>query len=71
METWMHNFHYVTHHYADNNGVRIHFVTIGEGLKSIVMIHGFPDFWYTWRNQMTALMSNYQVAAIDLRGYNL
>jgi epoxide hydrolase 4 len=35
------------------------------------MIHGFPDFWYTWRNQMIALMSKYQVAAIDLRGYNL
>ena len=62
---------YVTHHYATNNGVRIHFVTIGEGQKSIIMLHGFPDFWYTWRNQMIALMSNYQVAAIDLRGYNL
>ena len=62
---------YVTHHYADNNGVRIHYVTIGEGQTSIVMIHGFPDFWYTWRNQMIALMSKYQVAAIDLRGYNL
>lgn len=62
---------YVTHHYADNNGVRIHYVTIGEGQTSILMIHGFPDFWYTWRNQMIALMSEYQVAAIDLRGYNL
>jgi epoxide hydrolase 4 len=62
---------YVTHHYADNNGVRIHYVTIGEGQTSIVMLHGFPDFWYTWRNQMIALMSKYQVAAIDLRGYNL
>jgi epoxide hydrolase 4 len=62
---------YVTHHHADNNGVRIHYVTIGEGQTSIVMIHGFPDFWYTWRNQMIALMSKYQVAAIDLRGYNL
>jgi pimeloyl-ACP methyl ester carboxylesterase len=35
------------------------------------MIHGFPDFWYTWRNQMEALAPQYQVAAIDLRGYNL
>jgi len=35
---------YVTHHYADNNGVRIHYVTIGEGQTSIVMIHGFPRF---------------------------
>ena len=56
---------------STNNGVRIHFVTIGEGPKSIIMLHGFPDFWYTWRNQMIALTPNYQVAAIDLRGYNL
>jgi pimeloyl-ACP methyl ester carboxylesterase len=35
------------------------------------MIHGFPDFWYTWRDQMEALSSNYQVVAIDQRGYNL
>jgi len=35
------------------------------------MIHGFPDYWYTWRHQMTALAPDYQVAAIDQRGYNL
>jgi len=62
---------YVTHHYTTNNGVRIHLVTIGEGQKSIIMLHGFPDFWYTWRNQMTELTPNYQVAAIDLQRYNL
>jgi pimeloyl-ACP methyl ester carboxylesterase len=35
------------------------------------MIHGFPDFWYSWRNQMVALAPYYQVVALDLRGYNL
>jgi pimeloyl-ACP methyl ester carboxylesterase len=35
------------------------------------MIHGFPDFWYSWRDQMKALSSSYQVVAIDQRGYNL
>jgi pimeloyl-ACP methyl ester carboxylesterase len=35
------------------------------------MIHGFPDFWYTWRDQMEALAPNYQCVAIDQRGYNL
>ena len=33
----------------------------------IVMVHGFPDFWYTWRKQMDALSGQYQVAALDLR----
>lgn len=56
--------------YADSNGVKIHYVTAGSG-PLIVMIHGFPDFWYTWRHQMDALSGDYQVAAMDLRGYNL
>jgi pimeloyl-ACP methyl ester carboxylesterase len=35
------------------------------------MIHGFPDFWYSWRDQIDALSHHYQVVAIDQRGYNL
>jgi pimeloyl-ACP methyl ester carboxylesterase len=35
------------------------------------MIHGFPDFWYSWRHQMAALADRFQVVAIDQRGYNL
>ncbi|MEE3151091.1 MAG: alpha/beta hydrolase, partial [Acidobacteriota bacterium] len=38
----------VEHGYADNNGVKIHYATIGSG-PTVVMIHGFPDFWYGWR----------------------
>ena len=61
----------VSHGYADSGGdVRIHYAALGEG-PLVVMIHGFPDFWYTWRNQMEALAKNYRVLAIDQRGYNL
>src|SRR5438128_3889896 len=56
--------------YADSNGVKIHYATIGSG-RLIVMIHGFPDFWYTWRHQMEGLSDKYQCVAIDQRGYNL
>ncbi len=56
--------------YADSDGVRIHYATLGHG-PLVVMIHGFPDFWYTWRDQMAALSHHYQVVAMDQRGYNL
>ena len=67
----------VEHGYADSGGVKIHYASLGpkKGDKSkaplIVMIHGFPDFWYSWRDQMEALSDTYQVVAIDQRGYNL
>ncbi len=57
------------HGYADSNGVRIHYATMGEG-PLVVMIHGFPDFWYSWRHQMEGLSDNFKVVAIDQRGYN-
>jgi len=58
--------------YAENDGVRIHYVVTGKKKAPlIVLIHGFPDFWYTWRDQMQALARRYRVAAIDQRGYNL
>jgi pimeloyl-ACP methyl ester carboxylesterase len=63
-------FDRVEHHYADSDGTSIHYVTLGDG-PLVVMIHGFPDFWYTWRDQMTALAAEgYRVAAMDTRGYN-
>src|SRR5262245_5597519 len=68
----------VQHGYADSGGVKIHYASLGPKKAPasgkaplIVMIHGFPDFWYTWRDQMAALSENYQVVAIDQRGYNL
>lgn len=62
--------HRVEHGYVDNNGVKIHYATIGSG-PLVVMIHGFPDFWYSWREQMETLADEYKVVAIDQRGYNL
>jgi pimeloyl-ACP methyl ester carboxylesterase len=60
----------VTHSYATNNAVRIHFASMGQG-PLVVMIHGFPDYWITWRHQMEMLAADYRVVAIDQRGYNL
>jgi pimeloyl-ACP methyl ester carboxylesterase len=60
----------VEHHFAENDGVNIHYAALGAG-PLVVMLHGFPDYWYTWRHQMAALSEEYRVAAPDLRGYNL
>jgi pimeloyl-ACP methyl ester carboxylesterase len=62
----------VEHGYADSNGVKIHYAALGDKKNPlIVMIHGFPDFWYSWRDQMNVLSQDYYVVAIDQRGYNL
>ncbi len=55
--------------FVGSDGVKIHYAEIGEG-PLLVMLHGFPDFWYTWREQMPALAEHFRVVAPDLRGYN-
>jgi pimeloyl-ACP methyl ester carboxylesterase len=57
------------HGFAHSGGTKIHYVTKGTG-PLVVMIHGFPDYWYTWRKQIPALAENHQVVAMDQRGYN-
>jgi epoxide hydrolase 4 len=60
------------HKYADNAGTKIHYVTMGSGQNPLmVFVHGFPDFWYSWRDQIKAFAADYQVVALDLRGYDL
>lgn len=59
-----------TESYVENQGVKLHCVSQGSG-PLVVMIHGFPDYWYTWRDQMAALAPHFQAVAYDQRGYNL
>ena len=62
----------VEHGYADSNGVRIHYAALGSTENPlIVFIHGFPDFWYSWKDLMDSLSNEYYVVAVDQRGYNL
>ncbi len=57
--------------YATNTGVKIHYVVEGKG-PLVVMIHGFPDYWATWKPLMAELnKAGYRTAAMDTRGYNL
>ena len=62
---------YLAHHYADIGDVRLHYVEAGEG-PLVLLLHGFPQFWYQWRYQMPALVeAGFRVVAPDMRGYNL
>ena len=51
------------------NGVRLHYVTQGAG-PLLILLHGFPEFWYSWRHQIPALAKHFTVVAPDMRGYN-
>jgi pimeloyl-ACP methyl ester carboxylesterase len=57
--------------YAEIGDVRLHYVEAGEG-PLIVLLHGFPEFWYAWRQQIEPLVAaGFRVVAPDTRGYNL
>jgi pimeloyl-ACP methyl ester carboxylesterase len=68
-EPWQHRF-------VEANGLRFHVVTQGPAAPGasrglVVLLHGFPEFWYSWRRQIPALAATgFDVAAPDLRGYN-
>jgi pimeloyl-ACP methyl ester carboxylesterase len=62
----------IRHGYAQVGDVRLHYAESGEGGRPlVVLLHGFPEFWYSWRHQLTALGERFHVVAPDLRGYNL
>jgi pimeloyl-ACP methyl ester carboxylesterase len=57
--------------YAPVGDVNLHYVEAGDG-PLVVLLHGFPEFWYSWRLQIAALVkAGYRVVAPDMRGYNL
>jgi epoxide hydrolase 4 len=61
----------LAHRYAEIGDVRLHYVEAGEG-PLVLLLHGFPQFWYQWRHQIPALVeAGFRVVAPDMRGYNL
>ena len=58
------------HQFAEINGITLHYVTEGEG-KLVLFLHGFPEFWYAWKDLLTEFGRDHQAVAPDMRGYNL
>jgi pimeloyl-ACP methyl ester carboxylesterase len=61
----------IRHGYAQVGDVRLHYAECGAGERLVVLLHGFPECWYSWRHQLKALGRSYRVVAPDMRGYNL
>jgi len=57
-----------THEKIQANGIQFHYVTEGNG-PLMLFLHGFPEYWYSWRHQISKFSKNYKVVALDMRGY--
>ncbi|MEZ5908044.1 MAG: alpha/beta hydrolase [Hyphomicrobiaceae bacterium] len=60
----------LAHHHARINGTELHYVEMGTG-PLVLLLHGFPEFWWSWRHIIPALAQSYRVVAVDMRGYHL
>jgi pimeloyl-ACP methyl ester carboxylesterase len=59
----------LSHHFVETNGIRMHYAEAGSG-PLVVLCHGFPESWYSWRHQIEALAeAGFRVVAPDQRGY--
>ncbi|NHJ23850.1 MAG: alpha/beta hydrolase [Candidatus Lokiarchaeota archaeon] len=56
--------------YIKTNGIKLHTIIIGKG-EPLLLLHGFPDFWYGWKNVIPGLKDHYRLIIPDMRGYNL
>ena len=56
--------------YAEVNGVRLHYASVGQG-PLVLFLHGYPSFWYQWKDQMIEMGRDHLAVGLDMRGYNL
>lgn len=62
---------YGEHKFVKSGSVSLHYVESGDQDKPLmVFVHGWPEFWYSWRHQIKYFQKNYHVIALDMRGYN-
>lgn len=59
-----------TDHYIEANGQRLHYASVGQG-PLVLFLHGYPSFWYQWKDQMAEVGKDHLAVGLDMRGYNL
>ncbi|GAA3951312.1 alpha/beta fold hydrolase [Actinoplanes auranticolor] len=59
----------VTHHLAEVNGTRLHYVSAGTTGSTILLVHGWPETWWAFRKLIPLLAATHRVVAVDLRGF--
>ena len=59
----------VTHHLADVNGTRLHYVSAGTSGSPVLLVHGWPETWWAFREVIPLLAAAHRVFAVDLRGF--
>ena len=59
----------ITHHRAQVNGTKLHYIAAGKSGSPILLVHGFPETWWTFRKLIPLLASSHRVFAVDLRGF--
>src|SRR6266487_3941159 len=59
----------ITHHRVEVNGTTLHYVSAGTSGSPILLVHGFPETWWTFHKLIPLLAANHRVYAIDLRGF--
>jgi pimeloyl-ACP methyl ester carboxylesterase len=59
----------ITHHHAEVNGTTLHYVAAGTGGSPILLVHGFPETWWTFHKLIPLLATRHRVFAVDLRGF--
>ncbi|XP_063375171.1 epoxide hydrolase 3-like [Cydia amplana] len=61
---------YGVHKYIKVNNVKLHYLESGDPSKPLmIFLHGFPEFWFSWRHQIVEFNKNYWCIAVDMRGY--
>ncbi len=66
----MNLFNEIEEKFIETNGIKLHTIIVGSG-EPLILLHGFPDFWYGWKNVILGLKDEFKLIIPDMRGYNL